>query len=200
MVLNRLNIVAPVLDMFRVESAKSAALSGRNNGGSIMLRALLVLATATSWVTSAAALDADVVIGVLACTVSDPKDGPEEAAAGERARDALCTFQPKMGTEETYVGKMVGISITSDQDRTVMWVVRSPVGSNAAAGALQQVYSSGSIKPADQSPPLIGETNAELALHSMEDKPEGSVSASKKPAPTGFVILRLELTLKASAA
>ena len=78
-----------------------------------MLRALLVLATTTSWAASVAALNADVAIGVLACTVSDPTEGPAgAAAANELTRDAICTFQPKTGTEETYVGKIYGVSIS----------------------------------------------------------------------------------------
>jgi hypothetical protein len=46
---------------------------------------------------------------------------------------------------------------------------------------------------------MIGEPNADIALHSMSDKNEGSASATEKPAPTGFVILSLELKLKSAS-
>jgi hypothetical protein len=119
--------------------------------------------------------------------------------SGERTREAMCTFLTNTGLEETYTGKVDGVSITADQEGTVIWVVRSPSQPHAQPGALQKIFTSDSSKPADQKPPLIGEGSSELALHSMSDKPEGSATAATKPAPSGFVILRLELKLQSSS-
>lgn len=165
-----------------------------------MRRTLMVLATTACWVSSAAALNADVEIGVLACTLSTPREDPAGTEpSGERTREALCTFLANTGVEETYTGKVDGISITADQEGTLIWVVRSPSQLHTQPGALQKVFTSDSGRSADQKPPLIGEGNAELALHSMSDKPEGSASAAARPAPSGFVILRLELKLQSSS-
>jgi hypothetical protein len=46
---------------------------------------------------------------------------------------------------------------------------------------------------------LVGEPKAAIALHSMADKSEGSASAAQKPAPTGFVVLSVELTLRSAS-
>src|SRR5436190_21505801 len=108
-----------------------------------MWRALTVLATTACWVSSAAALNADVEIGILACTLSEPGEGPAGTElSGERTREAMCTFLTNTGTEETYTGKVYGISVTADQDGTVIWVVRSPSQPNTQPGALQEIFTS----------------------------------------------------------
>jgi hypothetical protein len=38
-----------------------------------------------------------------------------------------------------------------------------------------------------------------VVLHSMLDETEGSASGPEKPTPTGFVILKLQLTLKSAS-
>jgi hypothetical protein len=144
----------------------------------------------------ARAMNTDYEIGVLSCSLSDPSDSATTAASGDRTRDVLCTFQPKEGMEETYIGAAYGVSITPDEQATFIWVVRSPSEPTDKLGLLQQSFANDSSQPPEQKPPLIGHES--LALHSLSDRPEGSVSAEKKPTPVGFVILRLELQLRSS--
>ena len=161
--------------------------------------AALALAT-TCWACSAVADQADVEIGLLTCTLAEAGETPAgNAPSQEGARDALCTFTEKWGAEATYVARALGVSISTDQKAALIWVVRSISGAAAEPGALQQIYATDPKKPADQKPPLIGERNSDLTLHSMSDKVEGSASATEKPAPTGFVILSLELKLKSAS-
>jgi hypothetical protein len=47
---------------------------------------------------------------------------------------------------------------------------------------------------------MLGEANSDIALHTMADKTERSANATVKPAPTGFVILSVELKLKSGSA
>ena len=54
-------------------------------------------------------------------------------------------------------------------------------------------------KLADQKPPLIGQANSDIVMHSMADTSEGSASTTEKSAPTGFVILGVELKLKSAS-
>jgi hypothetical protein len=78
-------------------------------------------------------------------------------------------------------------------------VVKSTSGAAIEPGLLQQNYTTDPKTPTDQSPPMIGETNSHIALHSMADKTEGSATATEKRTPTGFVILGLELKLKSTS-
>jgi hypothetical protein len=54
----------------------------------------------------ASAMISDYEIGVLSCSLSEPSDAA--AASGDRTREVLCTFQPKEGVEETYIGTAYG--------------------------------------------------------------------------------------------
>lgn len=165
-----------------------------------MFRISTLVALLAAWFTfPAMALNADTKIGVLTCTLSEPTEVvPSEAASAERSRDAICAFRSEDGERETYTGKISGVSITSAEDATVIWVVRSASEGPATTGILERMFSSDFSKPADQKPPLVADGDAGLALHSLSDRPEGAVSTTQKPAPTGFVILRLELKLKST--
>ena len=142
----------------------------------------------------ASAMISDYEIGVLSCSLSEPSDAA--AASGDRTREVLCTFQPKEGVEETYIGTAYGVSISADEEVTLIWVVRSPSEPTDKPGLLQQIFANDTSHQPEQKPPLIGSES--LALHSLSDRPEGSVSSPDKPTPTGFVILRLELQLQSS--
>jgi hypothetical protein len=142
----------------------------------------------------AGAMNTDYEIGVLSCSLSEPSDAA--AASGDRTREVLCTFQPKEGVEETYIGTAYGVSISADEEATFIWVVRSPSEPTDRLGLLQQSFANDSSQPPEQKPPLIGHES--LALHSLSDRPEGSVSSQVKPTPVGFVILRLQLQLRSS--
>jgi hypothetical protein len=163
-------------------------------------RSFLAVALIACCGPSAVAEKADVEIGVLTCALGELGAAPpSDAPSGAQTRDALCTFKPKTGAEETYAGKVQGVSISADQKAALIWVVKSKTGAKVEPGLLQQSFASDRKTPADQKPPMIGEPNADIALHSMSDKTEGSASATEKPAPTGFVILSLELTLKSAS-
>jgi hypothetical protein len=160
---------------------------------------LAALAVTTCWAWSALADDAYTEVGVLMCTLGEPgQSAASETPSAERTREALCTFMATNGEEETYAGSAEGISISTDRRGTLIWVVRAASGV-AEPGALQQIFAADSKTPADQKSPLIGEKNSSVVLHSMADETEGSASAPEKPTPTGFVILKLELTLKSAS-
>jgi hypothetical protein len=131
---------------------------------------------------------------VLSCSLSEASD--LAAASGDRTREVWCTFQPKEGVEESYIGTAYGVSISADEEVTFIWVVRSPSEPTDKLGLLQQSFANDSSQPAEQKPPLIGHES--LALHSLSDRREGSVGSQEKPTPVGFVILRLELQLRSS--
>ena len=167
-----------------------------------MWRRFLAAATlATLWSGSAAAEDANAGIGVLTCVLGEPATATpsSDTSTGGQARDALCNFKPKSGAEEEYVGVVQGMSLSSDQKGALIWLVKRASEAPARAGVLQQNYESDVSKSVDQRPPLIGQTNTDIVLHSMADTKEGSASAADKPAPTGFIILGLELKLKSTS-
>jgi hypothetical protein len=160
---------------------------------------LAALAATICWASAALADDASMEIGVLTCALGEPgQTAAGEGAAEERTRDALCTFRTRTGVEETYLGSVQGVSISTDRRETLIWVVRTASGV-AEPGALQQVFVTDTKRPADQKSPLIGEGNADIALYSMADESEGSASAADRPAPTGFVILRVEFKLQSTS-
>ena len=80
-----------------------------------------------------------------------------------------------------------------------MWVLKGQPGTALEPGLLEQLYETDRGSREDSLPVLFGISNPQLALHHMADKPEGQASAPTKPRPIGFVILRVELTLKAAS-
>ena len=161
---------------------------------------LAAVAVTTWWACSAVAAKADVEIGVLTCVLGEPADAPtSDAPTGGQTRDALCTFKPKSGADEEYTGKVQGVSMSADQKAALIWSVKSASGAAAQPGVLQQNYANDLTQLADQKPPLIGQANSDIVLHSMADTSEGSASSSEKPAPTGLVILGVELKLKSTS-
>ncbi len=161
---------------------------------SSMAAALIVC---SAW--AAAAHNADEV-GKLTCTLGDPAEASGgEQPTGPQTRNALCTFKPKEGPEETYSATIQGVSFSAEPRAAFIWVVKTAAGAMVEAGLLEQSFTSHRKTPADQKPPLIGQPNAGIALHSMSDKSEGSAGAADKPAPTGFVILSVELKLESAS-
>jgi hypothetical protein len=147
-----------------------------------------------------AAADKANEVGILTCTLGDPPEASgSDPPTGAQTRNALCTFRPKAAPEETYSATIQGVSFSADPKAAVIWVVKTAPGALIEAGLLEQTFTSDRKTPADQTPPLIGETNADIALHSMLDKSEGSAGAAQKPAPTGFVILGVEFKLKSAS-
>jgi hypothetical protein len=165
-----------------------------------MRRTSLAAMAVLCCVCAAAAETADVEIGVLSCTLAVPSENPAGGTtSGGQTRDALCIFKLKSGAEETYAGKVEGVSITADRPGALLWLVKWTSAAAVEPGLLQQSYAADPAKPADQKPPLIGEANADVVLHFMADKREGSASAPEKPPPTGYVVRGVELELKSTS-
>ena len=89
--------------------------------------------------------------------------------------------------------------MSADQRGALIWSVKSAPGAVVLPGVLQQTYANDLSQSADQKPPLVGQVNLDIVLHSMADTSEGSASATEKPAPTGFMILGVELKLKSTS-
>ena len=162
-----------------------------------------LVATAMSLAASVAlAQDPKVELGILTCNLAEARDAPASAApsAEGQFRDILCSFKPKKGAEETYEGRVQGISLTADKKSAVLWVVKGVPGTPMNAGFLQQSYAADSAGPRDQTaPPLVGEANGNVILQSMAEKEEGSATSQEKSRPGGFVIVALELKLKSTS-
>jgi Protein of unknown function (DUF992) len=145
---------------------------------------------------SAMAQTAEVDLGVLACSFEIPRANEGNAPSTEgQTREVLCSFKPRNGAEETYVGIVRVMSLSSAKATTALWTVRGSAGTQLVPGLLQQSYEIDQTAAADQSPLMIGETNSGIVLRSMADKQEGSVSAGERSPPIGFVVLGIELTL-----
>jgi hypothetical protein len=143
----------------------------------------------------------DAEIGVLTCSLEEPASAPAigAPAAESHVRDAICTFKPTSGSEETYVGVVQGVTISADKKSTVIWRVKADVTTSVVPAMLQQSYAIDNATPADQLAPMIGESNSRIVLQSLTDKQEGSASAAQKPAPSGYVIIGLQLKLRSAA-
>src|SRR6185295_4285642 len=127
---------------------------------------------------------------VLTCTLEEPSAAPATGgpATASQVRDALCTFKPKKGAEESYAGTVQGVSLSPDKRMTAIWMVKADSVMPLTPGLLQQSYSVDRGTPADQLAPMIGETNSRIVLQSMADKQEGSASETRKLPPSGYVI------------
>ena len=158
-------------------------------------------ATAMSLAASVSlAQDPKVDLGVLTCNLAEAAPASATPSAEGQFRDILCSFKPGKGVEETYEGRVQGISLTADKKSAALWVVKGLPGMPMNAGFLQQSYAAESAGPRDQTaPPLVGEPNSNLVLQSMSEKEEGSATTPEKPRPTGFVIMAVELKLKSTS-
>jgi hypothetical protein len=141
-------------------------------------------------------------IGVLSCTLGRVIDAQvsDKAPGASETREMLCAFSPaKNGPEEAYAGALKSINAAGPlpENATMLWMVRAPMGTQPSPGLLQQSYSADSTTPRGQTPPLVGEQNSEIILHTMSDKEEGGASKEKQSAPR-FAIIEIELKLKAS--
>jgi hypothetical protein len=140
-------------------------------------------------------------IGVLTCNLQVTDSEPETAAPSTegQSRAVLCSFKPKAGSEESYVGTIRGLVFTQQGAASVTWIVKAQVTS-LSSGSLEQSYAPDSATAADQPARLVGENDASIVLRTMADKPEGSASAKEKPKIKGLVVLGLELRLKGATA
>jgi hypothetical protein len=107
------------------------------------------------------------------------------------------------GPEEIHQAKLEGVSLTPTPGaKTVMWAVKgrptTPLEPALEPAFLEQLYEADRKSRDDAMAVLFGVSNPYLELHHMADKPEGHASTPTKPRPTGFVILRVQLSLKAA--
>ena len=165
----------------------------------IMLAALVVIDCA--WNSIVAQQKTAVEVGVLACSLS--QSGPVESTrpgVEVQLRDLLCVFKLRSGVEETYTGTLQVVSLVTQYDGTLLWLVKAPsVATPLVPGLLQQSYAPDAKAPADQNPVLVGDANSHIVLQTMGDSNKGNVGAAKNPAAGGFVIVRIELKLKSTA-
>jgi hypothetical protein len=162
-----------------------------------MRRLVTAVIAAACFACPAGALNSEYKIGMLSCSLGEPSEAPAgEAVSRDRTREVLCTFQPQEGVQETYTGTAYGVSVSANEEATFIWVVRGQSEPTDKPGQLEQTFANDSSRQPEQKPPLIGSES--LALHSLSDKPEGSVSSQERSTPVGFVILRLELQLRSS--
>jgi hypothetical protein len=143
---------------------------------------------------------AEVDVGALSCTLERIQNDPAMATAAGNTRDALCTFRVNSGLEETYLALVEGVTLSTQQVNTIVWVVKATTEVQLTPGILQQNYLVDQAKLADQLAPLLGTTNPHLVLHAMADTKEGSASDPAKPLPTGYVIIGIQLKLKVTPA
>jgi hypothetical protein len=153
-----------------------------------------VLAAGCAW--SVAAAEQAVEAGLLTCHVS----APVEAEAGDagQTRLVVCDFKAKDGAYETYTGSVQVASTSTEEKRTLLWLVKAPSAPPWPPGFLQQSYAADPKTPAGQVPDLIGQVNAGVVLQSMTERKEGSVSAGDKSPALGFAVLGAEFKLKST--
>ena len=164
----------------------------------MLLAAVVIIGC--SWNLAMAQQKMAVEVGVLACSLS--QSGPVERGRGGvevQLRDLLCVFKQRSGAEETYTGKLLGVSAGAAYTGALLWLAKAPpVATPPAPGLLQQSYSSDAKAPADQIPALIGDANADIVLQSMGDSNKGNISTPEKRPAGDFVILEVELKLKST--
>jgi Protein of unknown function (DUF992) len=142
-------------------------------------------------------------LGVLSCTLAQAIDstGSDQKTGASETREMVCFFLPGTnGPQEAYAGTVRSISVVGKlPDRfTLLWVVKGPLGTLPSAGLLQQSYVVDEATPAGQVPPLVGERNTKIILHSMAEKREGIASQENQPRPD-FILTGVELLLKIGA-
>ena len=165
----------------------------------VLLGSLVVIGCA--WNAAMAQQKTAVEVGVLVCSFSESGRVETGRAGVEvQVRDLLCVFKLRGGTEETYTGKLLGVSLAAEYNGTLLWLVKTLTAATPPApGLLQQSYASDAKAPADQNLALIGDANSDIVLQSMGDGRKGNVGAPEKPPAADFVILGVELKLKSTA-
>jgi hypothetical protein len=131
-----------------------------------------------------------VEVGVLACNFSQSsRDETGRAGVELQAGDILCSFKLRSSAEETYTGRLLGVSVPAEHNSATP----------PAPGLLQQRYVADAKAPADQIPDVIGEMNPDIVLQSMAERSGGRTRAPEKSPAGDFIILEVELKLKSTA-
>jgi hypothetical protein len=165
----------------------------------ILLAAVVVIRCA--WNLAMAQQKMAVEIGVLGCSSS--QTGPVETGkvgVEVQVHDLLCVFKLRSGVEEIYTGKLLGVGLAAEYKGAHLWLVKAPSAATPPApGLLQQSYAADAKAPANQTPALIGDANADIVLQSMGDGNKGNIGAPEKAPAGDFVILEVELKLRSTA-
>jgi hypothetical protein len=160
---------------------------------------LAILTALLAGLTVGPALAENAEFGTLTCTLAEPDAKPGESEPGGQSRNGRCSFKPIKGPEEIYEAKLEGVSLTPTTGaKVVIWVVKGQPSTALEPALLEQLYEADRKSRDDAMAVLFGVSNPHLELHYMADKPEGQASEPTKPRPTGFVILRVHLNLKAA--
>lgn len=119
---------------------------------------------------AAAAMQTDV--GVLTCTLAE--HGEQEANPESQSRLIHCSFTPKGGPEEVYVGeiKKVGTQSELTGKRVLIWAVMGPSDRKLKPAVLAQTYiGEDAPEAAEIQPPklLVGEIDKAYGLQPISD-------------------------------
>jgi|GEM_PF-5790346 len=132
-------------------------------------------------------------VGTLTCSLAPAKEGDTPNDPG-RAFEGQCQLKSGEGAQlETYVARFQILSRDGRQPavgRTLMFVVKAPVSTALAPGALGQSYTGdASAAGREQVPFLVGQRNSALVL-----------APERGPEAKSAIVMTVELTLQASAA
>lgn len=156
-----------------------------------------LIASTYAWAATAA--QEGVEVGLLACTLAEQSSSETDGSvAGAAMSQALCTFKPKNGAQESYLGNIQVVKPSATGKVTFLWRVKVPAATSTAPGFLEQKFAADPRTPANQIPDLIGESHSSVVLQSMADRREGSASGKESSPAEGIAVLRVELKLKST--
>jgi hypothetical protein len=141
-------------------------------------------------------------IGLLTCALAQPgevQDGTDPTPL-RQTRQMLCAFRPtNSGAEEIYTGMLQSVSLEKElsERRVIIWVVKGIAATVGSPGLLQQAYAADLAANPGHAPPLIGETDVSIVLHTMAD---AQLAGSEKQPATIAMIVLVTLTLKSTPA
>jgi hypothetical protein len=147
---------------------------------------------------SALAQEARVDIGLLICGLgegAEAESGGGDAMTRETSK-MLCVFRPSNnGPEEVYAGafQTIGQGPDPSQGRAMIWVVKASLATQQSTGLLQQLYSADRSAPPPHPPPLVGETNSEIVLQTLDDPQALNGADKRSDAPVTIVLVALKL-------
>jgi len=145
---------------------------------------------------TATAAQERVELGLLACTLAEQSSSETDGSAA--GAQALCTFKPKNGAQESYLGNIQLVKPLAMGKVTLLWRVKVPAATTGGPGFLEQKYAADPKTPASQIPDLVGEPNSSVVLQSMADRKVGSAGAKEGSSADGIAVLRVELKLKST--
>jgi hypothetical protein len=155
-------------------------------------------------IVSGSAQQARTEVGLLTCDLTQGEDAESgaDAAPLRETRDLFCAFRPTNGgPEETYTGTLrsVGLEKELSEKRAMIWVVKGTRATMGLPGVLQQFYAADLAANPGHSPPLIGETNVSIVLHTLADEQAPAGAHNRRQIANGIIVL-VALRLKSTPA